>query len=969
MRPSAFVVALAAFTAVACSPPEAPDDGRTAQSAIQDEQTWAAGPVPDLCGTWKAVELSASIASRGASARPSLGEERAVDSHTFCVPISVNIPSRIDGNPGSPESKVTLSFTDNEDHARGPRTVRCMYEAPGKRASAADGYVLQNCSGGYRGGSSIKAQSFELELKAPASPVDARTARVALSDGSTPPAGASRQFIATSPALAGLVLEVKAGALPPFAVTGLREGPDLEERETFVSPGQAAVGPSFEVVGTGPFPEGAVRIVVRYDEAVIAQLPADARNSLRLIHIIKVIAPAAFEQEDVPGGVVDAGAQTLTAVIPQPGPYYPAVNDSRPIEYGGGPVMNNGLNVYLIWVGDFTSSPAADPRSPVRTFLNGLGSSPYYDILSTYGISNRRVTIAGEVVYADYTALTTAAGAKVDAAFGPVSRALNEKVFTSHPDADPDGLYLVVGAPGVTETSRIGSYCSDYCGWHASATSSQFPGVTIKHAFVGHGDTCGGMGYPGPHGSGAVDYLISCLAHEVVETVTDPESTAWRQPSEVADHCNGMFPGRVVTAGQYSDMALGGDRFLVQALWVNQEGGYCALAIEQLGIDATAPAGGLALNEIGNFTVRLTNTGAARLDAGSLYITARANGLLATEPVPLKVSVALDPGASADVLVPVQAPYEIDGNVAEVGVSFTVTELANNAHTFPNRGFTTVDVRRAPILIDQAACTIELPVSVLSGQQAIGTARFRNVGTTEWLPLSYRFVGLPLEYLHPELDNFPHTLYDPVYPENGASNPPNARTSYGFQFLVNAPMVTSAQTLDIGMGVANPAGFFMEGCAASITVVCDPATDPTCTSGSGQRDDAAYLPDVPDVSKYCAKTPMLSCYAADICFGHVFGTPPVITMQNSGGTAWSKSAGYALSVLDPKWGVSAVDFADADVVGPGGSYTFSFNPVAAPSSSGGGEFRQLKFQMSRNGTPFGEPTPDGIQLWAAPCGG
>ncbi len=362
------VVALSVCASLACKPVrDGSEPVSTERLALQRKDACAAEPVPDLCGDWKAVELSASIAPRGTSGRTSVREARTVDAHTFCVPISVNVPLRVEGGPTAAESQVTLSFTVHDERIEGPRTVRCVYEPPRRPTTETDGYLLRSCSGGHKGGAPIRAQTFELELTSTRSPVQSRVARVVLTDGSPPPTGATRQFIGTSPELKGLVLEVKAGTLPPFSVSGLREGPTLEERETFVSPAQAAVGPAFEVVGTGSFPAGSVQVVAPYDDRVIAQLPPDARSSLRLIHITRVIAPAAFEQEDVPGGVVDTATRTLRVGIPQPGPYYPAVNDARPIEYGGGPVMKAGLNVYLIWVGDFTKSPTADPE-PVNEF-------------------------------------------------------------------------------------------------------------------------------------------------------------------------------------------------------------------------------------------------------------------------------------------------------------------------------------------------------------------------------------------------------------------------------------------------------------------------------------------------------------------------------------------------------------------------------------------------------------------------
>jgi hypothetical protein len=145
-----------------------------------------------------------------------------------------------------------------------------------------------------------------------------------------------------------------------------------------------------------------------------------------------------------------------------------------------------------------------------------------------------------------------------------------------------------------------------------------------------------------------------------------------------------------------------------------------------------------------------------------------------------------------------------------------------------------------------------------------------------------------------------------------------------------------------------------------------PTDDVTVTVLASLTDNASYEPNVPDVSFYCSKTPMISCYVYELlCYGRSHNPPIPVTMTNFGGTTWTKSAGYALAVEDPGWGIDKIDLADTEAIAPGQSKTFYFNPVA-PYSSG---YLGIRFRMTHSGSAFGEETPGGIQEYVGACGG
>ncbi|HXI54988.1 MAG TPA: Ig-like domain-containing protein, partial [Polyangia bacterium] len=145
--------------------------------------------------------------------------------------------------------------------------------------------------------------------------------------------------------------------------------------------------------------------------------------------------------------------------------------------------------------------------------------------------------------------------------------------------SDTNGVYFVLTAPGISQSDSDGAFCTDYCGWHTANTPSN-----IKYSFVGSGDHCPqncGLSVQGPNQNQGADEMASVIAHELAETVTDPEIDAWINPGwiENGDLCAWNF-GRTFTAsedGSQANVHLGSRDFLIQQLWVNAGAGGCAM--------------------------------------------------------------------------------------------------------------------------------------------------------------------------------------------------------------------------------------------------------------------------------------------------------------------------------------------------------------------------------------------------------
>lgn len=242
------------------------------------------------------------------------------------------------------------------------------------------------------------------------------------------------------------------------------------------------------------------------------------------------------------------------------------------MKYHGGPVMTGPVNVYLIWYGNWARKMKR--RTIITDFVSNF-TGPRFAINTTYpnraGIAvANSISLAGQ--YVDrYSAGRTRI---TDERIGDiVASAIKGNKLPS----DPSGIYLVltsndVGKPG---------FLTQYCGWH---TFRRIGSTSIKYAFVGDPTgpnllVCGAQ-KASPNGDAGADAIVSVIAHEIDEAVTDPELTAWYDDAgeENADRCAWSY-GRTFTAGRAkANVRLGSRSFLIQRNWLNTPRGGCVLA-------------------------------------------------------------------------------------------------------------------------------------------------------------------------------------------------------------------------------------------------------------------------------------------------------------------------------------------------------------------------------------------------------
>ena len=244
--------------------------------------------------------------------------------------------------------------------------------------------------------------------------------------------------------------------------------------------------------------------------------------------------------------------------------------------YNGGPVISGTPDVYFIWYGNWGSNSAS-------TILPGLVQA-----LSGSVYLGTEMTMAGDglVNYDGSTSISSSLNSSLylGGLSNPTSqiKSIVQGVLANGLlPYDPLGIYDVLTAPGL----NVSGFNTKFCGFHGSTNWGK-GSLGTQYGFIGDPTASQTGCYiqsNSPNGNFGADAMASVIAHELIETVTDPTGTAWwdskRRSStygyEDADMCAWNFGATNTTASGalYNFTSSTGTDYLLQQEWVNTGGG------------------------------------------------------------------------------------------------------------------------------------------------------------------------------------------------------------------------------------------------------------------------------------------------------------------------------------------------------------------------------------------------------------
>lgn len=297
--------------------------------------------------------------------------------------------------------------------------------------------------------------------------------------------------------------------------------------------------------------------------------------------------------EPIDGESQDAGSDIkLRDASLSDGGFDLSSGNKLPIFYHGGKVMTNPIHVYLIWYGGWAGKPTT---LIIEDFIKNFSSSNWYNtnllyyqnIISDSGLEASADADLDSSTLIEYVSPQVFLTQEV---FMPyqygtslsqpdIQEIVFKKILSKELPLDPDGLYLVITDKNVSQHWMLQSFCNDYCGWHYYET---YKNVSIKYGFVGDVEKCPddcsnkisylSLNYNhSPNDDWSADGMVSIIAHELSEMITDPELNAWTDAfyNENSDKCIWQYKGVYETSNHSAaNVKIGDKEYLIQANWM-----------------------------------------------------------------------------------------------------------------------------------------------------------------------------------------------------------------------------------------------------------------------------------------------------------------------------------------------------------------------------------------------------------------
>jgi hypothetical protein len=265
----------------------------------------------------------------------------------------------------------------------------------------------------------------------------------------------------------------------------------------------------------------------------------------------------------------------------------------RKIVYKGGPVLTGPVNVYFVFYGNWTKETSEATHTILMDFIDYIGQSQWFNTFQYFtdshgkGISGPIKSFAGVIdAYSqhqnpnssDFHLAGHDAYTKIIQDAAANTQHLGESI-------DSHGIYLVF----TSEDVSMDGFCTEWCGYNSWTDQFLF-------AIIGHPKRCPDACVPplnrevSPNGNIYADAMVTTLAHELIDLLTDPVGNGYRvaesDKEEVGDFC---MPPTATTAewlgqegvdlnktesGAYYNIVLGENgqyKHLIQSIWSPKE--------------------------------------------------------------------------------------------------------------------------------------------------------------------------------------------------------------------------------------------------------------------------------------------------------------------------------------------------------------------------------------------------------------
>jgi hypothetical protein len=304
-------------------------------------------------------------------------------------------------------------------------------------------------------------------------------------------------------------------------------------------------------------------------------------------------------EDDGPGtnivsdaGAADVDLDALFNVFP---------SDPVGAYYNGGPLLTGTVDVYMLWYGDWSGSPAPAILEEMLRGMSGnafADASAYGSILHGYyqqGADGGQTYATGRFQFAGSFFLGYPNGTSLS--LGNDENVVANAISYGIAPYDSSGIYVLVSSTDVEQDlGPASAFCLNYCAFHRPGVTNTVDHLPFNYVFAGNPMRCpdactmrpefARIGLTqSPNGDWAADGLATHVVHELFETVTDPQPySGWANPfdhEEVGDMCSWRFDPTFPCndGGSRANVTWGDRNYLVQQMWVlDDAGGHCGLS-------------------------------------------------------------------------------------------------------------------------------------------------------------------------------------------------------------------------------------------------------------------------------------------------------------------------------------------------------------------------------------------------------